>query len=339
VRIEQFDPGADEARLRACHEMAVSGHAEDDPNIPAISFEAFRGWWIYGFVGEPRQIWLASTDSGVPLGAYDLSLPVRENRGIGFIDLQVALSARRRGIGTALLAHAADQADSAGRTLLSSNARVGSPGDAFASAAGAKSGLQDARRVLDFGPGLSARLPQLRAAAEPRAAGYRLRRWSGPVPEDVVGSACALYTAMEDAPHDEGVEPMRWDPAMVRAAEEREIAQGLRTHSVAAMQETSAEMAALTQVSIDPAIDGWAFQEITAVTRPHRGHRLGLLVKVVMLEWLAELEPQVRQIVTYNAVQNEHMVAVNAELGHRISDYFQSFELDVAAARKLIGSR
>ena len=339
MRIEQFDPGTDETRLRACHEMAVSGHAEDDPNTPAVSFGMFRGWWIYGFVGEPREIWVAATDSGVPLGAYYLSLPVRENRTIGFIDLVVGLSARRRGIGTTLLAHAADQADSAGRTLLSSNARVGSPGDAFAAAAGAKSGLQDARRVLDFGPGLSARLPQLRAAAEPHAAGYTLRRWSGPVPEDLVGSACSLYTAMEDAPHDEGVEPMRWEPAMVRTAEEREVAQGLRSYSVAAMQETSGEMAALTQVTIDPAIDGWAFQEITAVTRPHRGHRLGLLVKVVMLEWLAEVEPQVRQIMTYNAVQNEHMVAVNAELGHRISDYFQSFELDVAAGRKLAGSR
>jgi GNAT superfamily N-acetyltransferase len=340
VRIERFDPrAADEARLRACHEMAISGQAEDDPNSPAVSFEVFRGWWIYGFVGEPQEIWLAATDSGVPLGAYVLVLPDRENRAIGFLDLIVALSSRRHGIGTALLVHAAEQADAAGRTLLSSETRVGSPGHSFAAAACAKPGLEDARRVLDFGPGLSARLPGLRAAAEPRAAGYTLRRWSGPVPEDLVGAACSLYTAMEDAPHDEAIEPMRWDPAMVRTAEEREIAQGLRTYSVAAMQDTSGDMAALTQVSIDPAVDGWAFQEITAVTRPHRGHRLGLLVKVAMLEWLAEVEPQVRQIMTFNAVQNEHMVAVNAELGHRISDYFQSFELDVAAARKLAGSR
>ncbi len=339
MRIERFDPRADEARLRACHEMAVSGQAEDDPNGPPVSFEMFRGWWIYGFVGEPQEIWLATTDSGAPLGAYVLVLPDRENRGMGFLDLVVALSSRRHGIGTALLVHAAEQADAAGRTLLSSNARVGSPGHSFAAAAGAKPGLEDARRVLDVGPGLPGLLRRLRAQAEPHAGGYSLRRWSGQVPEDLVGPACSLYTAMEDAPHDEGVEPMRWDPARVRAAEEREIAQGLRTYSVAAMQDASGEMAALTQVCVDPAVDGWAFQEITAVTRPHRGHRLGLLVKVAMLEWLTEREQQVRQIMTFNAVQNEHMVAVNAELGHRVSDYFQSFELDVAAARKLAGSR
>jgi len=335
VRIERFDPSADEATLRDCYEMVVSGRPEDDPNGPTVSFAVFRGWWIYGFAGEPQQIWLAATDSGVPLGAYVLELPERENRGIGFMSPVVALSSRRRGIGTALLVHAAEQADAAGRTLLSSNARVGSPGHSFAAAAGARDGLQDARRVLEVGPGLYSRLARLRGEAESRAAGYTLRRWSGPTPEDLVGPACTLYTAMEDAPRDEAIEPMTWDPARVRVIEEREIAQDLRTYSVAAMQDASGEMAALTQVSLDPAVDGWAFREITAVTRPHRGHRLGLLVKTAMLEWLAEIEPQVRQIMTFNAVQNEHMVAVNAELGHRVSDYFQSFELDVAAARKL----
>ncbi len=340
MHIERFDArAATEAQLRACHEMSVSGHAEDDPNGPPFSFGAFSGWWTHGFAGEPQQIWLAATDAGAPLGAYVLELPERDNRGTGFLELMVALSARRRGIGTALLVHAAEQADTHGRTLLSSHARVGSPGYSFAAAAGARDGLQDARRVLDVGPGLHARLPGLRAEAEPRAAGYTLRRWTGPTPDDLVDPTCTLYTTMEDAPHDEAIEPMRWDPARVRAVEERESAQGLRKYSVAAMHGTSGEMAALTQIGVDPAIDGWAFQEITAVTRPHRGHRLGLLVKVAMLEWLAEREPQVRQIMTFNAMQNEHMVAVNAELGHRISDYFHMLELDVAAARKLAGSR
>ena len=36
-----------------------------------------------------------------------------------------------------------------------------------------------------------------------------------------------------------------------------------------------------------PEAPSWGFQELTAVTRPHRGHRLGLLVKAAMLEWLA----------------------------------------------------
>jgi GNAT superfamily N-acetyltransferase/RimJ/RimL family protein N-acetyltransferase len=342
VRIEQFDPRTDEARLRACHQMVVSGQPDDDPNAPPMSFGNFRGWWTYGFAGEPQQTWLATTDSGDPAGCYLLEMWERENRTTGFFYPVVERSSRRRGIGTALVAHAADQAELADRTLLMSNARVGAPGSAFAEAIGARSGMQDTRRVLDVDPGLHSRLRRLRAAAEPRAAGYTLRRWTGPTPDELVIQACTLSMAMEDAPHDDAFEPPHWDPARLRVAEERLIAQGTRWYSVAAIVPDTGEMAALTEVHIDPEIIGWAFQEITAVIRPHRGHRLGLLTKVAMLEWLAELEPQVRQIMTYNAGANEHMIAVNDQLGHRVTDYFQSFELEVTAAGKLaarVGSR
>jgi GNAT superfamily N-acetyltransferase len=339
VRIERFDPSADEARLRACHEIVRAAQPEDDPNAPPVSFGGFRGWWIHGMGGVPRQTWMATADAGAPIGCYLLELPDRENLANGFCDPVVALAWRRQGVGTALVAHAAEQAELAGRTLLMSNSRVDGPGAAFAVALGARPGMRDARRVLDVGPDLHERLPGLRAGAEALAAGYTLRRWNVPVPDDDVDQLCLLLEAMQDAPHDKSVEPAHWDPARVRAAEQRGIAQGIRWYQLAAFHDASGEMAALTEVEIDPAIDSWGFQGITAVIRPHRGHRLGLLVKVAMLEWLAAAEPQVRQIVTFNAVQNEHMVAVNAELGHRVSDYFQSFELDVAAGRKLAGPR
>jgi RimJ/RimL family protein N-acetyltransferase len=67
------------------------------------------------------------------------------------------------------------------------------------------------------------------------------------------------------------------------------------------------------------------------VTKQHRGHRLGLLVKIAMLELLAEREPALRHIVTSNAEQNEHMVAVNELLGYQVADYFQSWQFGVAA--------
>jgi GNAT superfamily N-acetyltransferase len=339
VRIEQFDPSADEARLRACYEIVRAAQPEDDPNAPPPSFRGFRGWWVYGMAGVPQQTWLATAASGAPVGCYILELPDRENLANGFCYPVVALSSRRQGIGTALLAHAAEQAELAGRTLLMSYARVNAPGAAFAAALDARSGMRDARRVLDVGPDLHERLPSLRTGAAAQAAGYTLGRWTGPVPDDHVDHVCSLLDAMEDAPHDESVEPARWDPARVRAAEQRGLALGNRWYQLAAFHDTSGEMAALTEVEIDPAIDAWGFQGTTAVVRSHRGHRLGLLVKVAMLEWLGEIEPQLRRIATFNAVQNEHMVAVNADLGHRVSDYFQSFELDVAAARKLAGSQ
>jgi len=336
VRIEQYDPNAESDRVRACHEILVSAQPEDDPNVPPFSFSMVRGWLVHDVPDEPRQCWLAAAESGTPLGFYSLRLPTRENRSNGLLDLVVAAGSRRRGIGTALLAHAARQAEAAGRTLLMSDARVGSPGSAFADAVGANAVLQDARRILDVGPDLHARLPGLRAQAEPRAAGYSLRRWIGSTPDDLIASACALNTAMADAPHSDNYEPVTWDADRLRAAEQRSVLQGTREYSVGAIEDGTGEMAALTQVTVDPAgPPGWAYQQLTAVTRAHRGHRLGMLIKVAMLEWLAEAEPQLRQIITFNAVPNQYMIAVNEALGHRVSDYFQTYELPVEAALKL----
>ena len=99
------------------------------------------------------------------------------------------------------------------------------------------------------------------------------------------------------------------------------------------MHDATGEMAALTQLIVDPAVADWAFQEMTAVIRTHRGHRLGILVKAAMLAQLIELEPQVRRVITFNALANEHMIAVNKRLGFQVIDYFQHYQFDVQQQR------
>jgi RimJ/RimL family protein N-acetyltransferase len=56
----------------------------------------------------------------------------------------------------------------------------------------------------------------------------------------------------------------------------------------------------------------------TVVTRKHRGHRLGLLTKIAMMELLATTEPQLERISTWNAETNEHMIAVNEAIGYTV---------------------
>jgi GNAT superfamily N-acetyltransferase len=336
VRIVQFDPKTDDQRLRECYDMFASAQPEDDPAVPPPSFAMFRSWWAHDNIDEPRAFWLATTEAGIPLGCYELKLPTRENRANGFVELLVTTESRRRGIGTALLTHAARQAEQAGRGLLMGGTRVESPGAQFAASVGAMPGLQDARRILDVGPDLHARLPGLRADAEQHATGYSVRRWIGATPQDLVSGVCVLVTTMADAPHDAAYEPEVWDAARLRADEERAAARHTREYSIAASHDQTGDMAALTQVMVDPAgAPGWAHQQITAVTREHRGHRLGMLLKVAMLAWLAEAEPEIRHIITYNAVPNRYMIAVNEALGHRVSDFFQTYELPVEAALKL----
>jgi hypothetical protein len=84
------------------------------------------------------------------------------------------------------------------------------------------------------------------------------------------------------------------------------------------VHDATGEMAAVTQMIIDPESPEYGFQQLTAVIRAHRGHRLGLLVKTAMLELLARDEPQLEQIQTGNAAANDHMIAVNQQLGYEI---------------------
>jgi len=55
-----------------------------------------------------------------------------------------------------------------------------------------------------------------------------------------------------------------------------------------------------------------------------------LLAKVAMLEQLAECEPQLTRILTGNADANEHMIAINNDLGFSVLDEWSCFEVGVA---------
>jgi RimJ/RimL family protein N-acetyltransferase len=105
-------------------------------------------------------------------------------------------------------------------------------------------------------------------------------------------------------------------------------------YTVAAGHDASGELAAMTQLSVAPDDPCWGHQGLTAVTRQHRGHRLGLLVKTAMLEWLAETELVIERIETGNATANEHMIAVNDTLGFAVDrPDFHTVELAVADIR------
>jgi hypothetical protein len=111
-----------------------------------------------------------------------------------------------------------------------------------------------------------------------------------------------------------------WDADRLRDRTGGHVRAGLlRAYGVAALHDATGEMAAFTGMLVDPEAPNWGFQELTAVTRPHRGHRLGLLVKTAMLELLAEAEPQLEFVQTGNAAANDHMIAVNEQLGYEVA--------------------
>jgi hypothetical protein len=64
-----------------------------------------------------------------------------------------------------------------------------------------------------------------------------------------------------------------------------------------------------------------AEQDDTLVAKPHRGHGLGILVKLANLRRLQKEYPEVERVMTFNAEENEHMLSINVQLGFKPAGY------------------
>jgi hypothetical protein len=244
-----------------------------------------------------------------------MELPDRENLSRAILVLMVHPRARE-----------------CGRALFEIVAFQGAPADEFWRAMGARPTQVEARRVLDVRKVAPGHFTRIRDDAARAAAGYSVVAWSGVTPDERLAGVAGILNAMNDAPHSEGVEDAAWDADRVRErADSSHVRMGTRNYSVAAIHEATGEMAALTQLEVDPDNQEWGYQGLTAVTRPHRGHRLGLLVKAAMLDWLADAEPKTKRIETGNDSTNQHMIAVNETLGYAAFEPpWQWFEIEVA---------
>jgi GNAT superfamily N-acetyltransferase len=323
MHIERVDL-ADADTIRACFQVFLAAQQVDEPDGPWFTEQPFRGWLTVGWGGDPREVWAIrgpeeGPEEGRVAGWYRLELPDLENLDQADLMLVVHPAQRRRGLGRALLEHAAARAAEQGRSVLNSGTRDGTGGEAFARAMGADPGLVDVQRVMDVHAMGDEQLARLRETAEQAAAGYSLVSWTGLVPEDFLERAAALFAALNDAPHDPHIAPAVWDAQRVRErVNDLRPHYAMRIYAIAAVKGDTGEPAALTEVAVDPADPGWGHQMLTGVTREHRGHRLGLLVKAAMLEWLRAAEPVLERIHTWNAESNRYMIAVNEALGYTI---------------------
>jgi len=194
--------------------------------------------------------------------------------------------------------------------------------------------LRDGRFVLavvgEFSSGKSFLLNALlgKVAFEERTGGKRI---AGLLATDINPST-ATITELAYAPEESAT-------AIYANGREERIPLGRLARFVAVGEEgklhdATGEMVAFSGVIVDPGQPQWGLQQLTAVVRTHRGHRLGLLVKTAMLELLATAEPQIEWIATGNAAANEHMIAVNEQLSYKVVEPgWRFYEIPVADIR------
>jgi GNAT superfamily N-acetyltransferase len=287
---------------------------ELEPTVPTYAARLRHGW-----DGDPPDAAVIRDASGRVVGVLELTLPRWDNTHTGWIDVTVDPHRRGRGIGRELFEVGLDRVRAAGRTLLLSGSFEPSDGMGFLKSMGLDRASEAVQRRQDLLAVDWPRLDRVYADAERRASAYELLPLSGVTPEEYLADVVAMTAAINDAPTDDlDIEDEVFSPERVRAFEAAQAARDRRIYRMVARERRTGAFAGHTLVAVEADRPWFGIQCDTSVLRPHRGHRLGLLLKIAMMRWLVAAEPQLRLLDTWNAASNAYMISVNEALGYRV---------------------
>ena len=310
--------GDDADDVTAAMDIFNAGSAVDAPwEIPWLRHR-FEVSVRKGWDGEPGHPFLATVE-GKPVGAAFVYTSERDNLHLAWLRFTIAPEHRRQGYGSELFERMVEESRRLGRTSVGTDGWESEQTLAFA----AKHGLERKSQAImrrqhlpELEPGLAQRRFD---EAAPRASDYELLRIVGRTPPELLEPMTALVSAINDAPTDDlDIEDEVITPDRLVAYEDATLAKGTRLYRLVARHKETGALGGHTVIGVEEERPSLADQHDTAVAREHRGHRLGLWLKAGMLLWLAEVEPQVEMVDTWNAESNDHMIEVNERLGYRV---------------------
>jgi GNAT superfamily N-acetyltransferase len=330
VHIREID-AADEALT---HRFWEIGKAADEQGRP---WSAYWSWpaarEAFSATDAPlAKVLLAAFDDEEMVGAAEISLPRLDNKHLASLEVYVDPPHQRRGAGTALAEAALDRVRTRGRRVVTAEVATPlggpeSPGLRLARRLGFETGIVDDMKVADLDETEQLWQPLLDVTAA-AAAAYALRSWWGRCPDDLVEPFCRLLeTFVEEVPSgDLDVEPERWDEPRLREKEDRFARAGRHETTTVAIS-PDGDVVGWTETMLSEHAPDRAFQGATLVLPAHRGHRLGLRLKVTNHRRLRERFPGCRTILTGNADVNVAMNAVNERLGFRAVEQVHEMQM------------
>ncbi|MEV7663191.1 GNAT family N-acetyltransferase [Paenarthrobacter sp. NPDC089316] len=338
------DAAAEASDFQAFHQLNVAHALELWGNLDRCATMAEAVLFWQGNEYEERQVFLARLDGKV-VGCGTLTLPLSENTTTAGVDVLVDGNFRRRGFGSRILMVLEELATERGRVSFDAycgepiapveagvellEAKSGSGGVPLAAAStgfalhhGYSLEQVETNSTLAF-PGPEALLGELEDEAMKRAAGYSVISWQDRCPDPLVDAFARLKSLMSTEVPIAGMawEGEVWDAARVRREEATWRASSVDAAVCVARHDATGELAAYTVLTHREEAPAVIYQEDTLVAPGHRGHGLGMLVKVANLRRAKGLWPGATLVMTWNAVENQHMLAINIALGFKPSGF------------------
>jgi GNAT superfamily N-acetyltransferase len=321
--IVRIDPH-DERALRAWFEVEQAAIRADAPQALSRTYGALASTVQHPSAYVDRPL-LAAVDAGTTVGVAAVELTKQDNLHLAELAIHVHPEHRRRGVGRALHDAAGEIRRAAGRStvvgeLLVADGDTAPAGMGFARALGFSSVHQEEHLVLPL-PVDPASLPR-----PPAGTAYEIVTWRGRCPDEHVEAFCRMRTQMErDVPVGEvAYQPPVIDEQRLRNQEERT---GRAYHRVvaAARRREDGEMAGYSVLFL-ARDDHEAIQDDTLVMPDHRGHRLGLRLKLATLDVLRIEHPDRRMLHTWTDRDNHAMYRTNAAFGYRRAEVMHEMQ-------------
>ncbi|WP_346845894.1 GNAT family N-acetyltransferase [uncultured Rothia sp.] len=263
------------------------------------------------------------------VGLSVCGMPLNENKKTAFIGLVVHPDFRNQGIGSVLADSLLQTAKENGRSSLDSwgEAPVGAdtndpalPWNRIAARLGMEKKNIDFQKNL-YLPLAEEKLEKFEAKIAEKIGDYRLETWTEGIPENQLENYGLLLRQLElDEPTGEHQNEAAEFPAeRVKENYDRQKAKGFRNIITVAFS-PEGEVAGQSEISFKTSEGttlGW--QGNTLVMPNHRGHALGLAMKVANHRKLEEIAPHIRVLVTGNSSLNTQMNAINDQFGYEIA--------------------
>jgi mycothiol synthase len=265
------------------------------------------------------------------------SLNEPENAHILWCEVQVHPDHRRNGLATALFREFVQACEGQHLELLfmgMTNDRVAA-GESFLKGLGAQPGLPMKTNQLVLADVDRAQVAEWAKLDPP---GYRLERIDDVVPPELMAVYIQASEGINDMPKgDLKMGDWKLTEEQVRDRENWFKQVGTEWWLLIAVDETTGEGAGFSDVTYDPKQPWVIWQQGTGVNRAHRGHKLGLWMKAVMLDRILRERPESKFIRTGNANTNAQMLGINTQLGFRVAWQSMLWQLPIADAKKAVG--
>jgi GNAT superfamily N-acetyltransferase len=305
--------------------------ASDLPEDPRWRTAGMRQYLIETMPGERQACWLVDGADGEPPAVGYAKLLLLGD--IGVVEVMVHPASRQQGVGRALLAAAARRAYQAGLASLGVEVAGATPAVKFWESLGFRCAYVEMRSILDLA---SVDRAALGGMADALPDGYRVEYHPGGLPKSLLEPYAAAKASRQEA-GELDLRPSSYDAQRLADSLDTLNRRGMKPYLVLAIHESSGEVAALTELVVPTQHPTRADQYDTIVVPEHQGVGLERAIKARMLVEIGDVETQLTEVQTWNALENNPMADVNAELGFRPDREWREYEADVLDLIRQLG--